>query len=138
MMLYVNGQDIARLVLGLFRKDGEGGVWHVPPTVIPSSPEGYLEVIEQFLLLHALEHKDVTGIAVASGAGSATALRASHALVNAWGFAGGVPLFKIVKEEGMTDEQMLGQMVQEPQAFVRPLYGNVPHITASTKSALRQ
>jgi tRNA A37 threonylcarbamoyladenosine modification protein TsaB len=91
MILTLDGHDITKVSLGLLNEDRTE---FLAPQEIPCAPEDYIGVIDGFLKAQALELSDVTGIVVSSADGSATALRVSHAIANAWGFARGIPLYR--------------------------------------------
>jgi len=91
MILTLAGNDIACLRLGIFNDEHQE---IVPAQEIPCSPEEYLGVIDAFLQAHEFTLANVAGIVVSSADGSATALRVSHAIANALGFAREIPLYR--------------------------------------------
>ncbi|MFA5946569.1 MAG: hypothetical protein WC813_00935 [Patescibacteria group bacterium] len=119
MILTLDGHDITQLSLGLVNDDRTE---FVPPQIIPCVPEGYLGIIDGFLQAHELGLSRVTGIVVSSTDGSATALRVSHAIANAWGFARGIPLYRSLEAS--------------PLAILLPEYRETAHVTARKKDAL--
>lgn len=91
MILTLTGLDVGHLVLGLVNDQHQE---ITPPQTIPCRSEEYLALIDGFLTAHDLTLAEVTGIVVASGDGSATAMRVTHAIANALGFARGIPLYR--------------------------------------------
>lgn len=136
MMLYLNGQDIDRLVLGLVDRRGDDFVFAVAPQGIACSAETFLAAVVSYLGREGLEQWSLTGIIVVSGGGSSTGLRVTHALANAWAFAGAIPLYSLHKTKDGVDD--LNVIDHSPKTFVRPEYERAPHITLSKKDALRR
>lgn len=133
MMLYVNGADIERLVLGLV----DDGAWAASPEAFAGGPERFLAAIDAYLRDHHIERSAITGLAVVRGPGSSTALRSSLAIANAWGFAAQLPLAGLEKPLAATDADMLAAIASAPSsAILTPLYASPAKITASTKDAL--
>lgn len=135
MMVYVNGQDIARLVVGVIHQ----GAWQVDPEVFATRPEEYLSRLEDFLRRHNLAKTELTGFVVVTGPGSATALRMSLALVNTLAFALGVPVIPVDRPAAVADIAILDQLsARSSRAFVLPTYEHDPKITTSTRDALKR
>ncbi len=136
--LYVNGQDIRRIVFGL-AKNGE--VQAVRSFDV--GPEGDLGVLDGFLGAHKCALDELTRIITVVGPGSATALRSSLSIVNAIAFAREIPIVPI--EQG-TDEQDIDSFThalstsadQSTTDFAYPKYSTNPKITFSTRDALRR
>ncbi len=138
MMLYVNGQEITKLVLGLLEVDGS---WRQVPTEYPTSPEEYLKTIELFLAATKTTLPTMTGFVLVQGPGSATALRTSHALINALAFALHVPVISVLKPVGVLDAEAWQAQALDKQsktAVALPVYTSDPKITASTRDALKR
>ena len=132
MTLYVNGSDIARLVLGVLNDDRS--VFLVDPTPFTVSPEQFLATVDAFLLLHA---GAMTGVVAVLGPGSATALRTSVTMVNALAFAKGIPVYGVELAPGADDRAALVNLHgASPVPLARPVYANPAKITVSTKDAL--
>ncbi|MCR4312003.1 MAG: hypothetical protein NUV56_01835 [Candidatus Uhrbacteria bacterium] len=133
MMLYVNGQEITRLVLGALKNEA----WVIEPVDIPVPPEGYLAAIDAFLREHTLLRTSITTLVVVRGPGSATSLRTSLSIVNAWGFAQATTIIGIEKPRDEADVAVLAR-VRDAAALsmVTPFYERPAKITASTKDAL--
>jgi hypothetical protein len=132
MMLYVNGSDIARLVLGVLKNDRSAFV--VDPAAIASSPETCLKNVDAFLASHA---EPLEGIVAVIGPGSATALRTSLTIVNTIGFTKGIPLYGVELVPGADDRAVLVDLHHAPvQPMLRPAYTNAAKITPSAKDAL--
>lgn len=137
MMLYVNGQDIARLVLAKLTAVANG--WVGEFAVIEGGPESYLKDITTFLASHGLGVEELEGVVVVSGPGSPTALRASHAIVNALAFAKQLKVFSLDKEPQVPDDVALRSLdTVTAKTFAFPHYGKAPTITASPRDALKR
>ena len=140
MMLYVNGSDIGRLVLGVLNDDRS--VFIVAPTTIESSPEQFLAKVDTFLLVHfptidTRQSSSLTGIVTILGPGSATALRTSLTMVNAMAFAKHVPVFGVELAPGADDYATLVHLHGVGAIpMARPVYAYPAKITVSTKDAL--
>ncbi|KKW28593.1 MAG: hypothetical protein UY72_C0067G0007 [Candidatus Uhrbacteria bacterium GW2011_GWD2_52_7] len=133
MMLYVNGQDIERLVLGVICD----AAWEVAPVTFAAAPEGYLAAIDAFLREQGRDRRQVTTLVVVRGPGSATSLRSSLALANAWAFAQSIELVGVEKCRDEDDDVILSQVAHAHTApLLTPLYEQPAKITASTKDAL--
>ncbi len=130
MMLYVNGQDIEHLTLGLFLKTEVSAAWVKEPETFSATSEVFLAKILEYLHAAGTTPQALTGIAVTEGEGSATALRTVYAIANAWGYAGKLPLF-VIKHDPLTEELV-------PRSFALPAYTTTPHITAAKRDALRR
>ncbi len=107
MILCINGTDIATLTLALQDDDGVT----VREETYTTRPEEYLAHIVAFI-----GDDEVTGITVACGPGSATALRASIAIAQTLAYAKGIPII------GSTE----------------PIYAHEARITPSKKDNLRR
>jgi hypothetical protein len=138
MMLYVNGEEITEVVFGLFTKGPKGFVWEKKPERFLSSPEDHLKVLVDYLRAQHLSIEELEGVALASGYGSATALRASHTLGNTLAFIKEIPLFSVLKTAGMGDEEALLGAPEKELSFLAPTYERAPVITKSEKDALRR
>ncbi len=137
MMLYVNGSDIARLVLGVLSDDRSAFL--VDPVAIESSPEQFLAKVDEFLSSYCRlpTASNLTGIVAVLGPGSATALRTSLIMVNALAFAKGIPVFGVELAPGADDRAALVSLYGTSSTpMVRPVYANPAKITVSGKDAL--
>lgn len=138
MILYINGQEIERLVLGLVKKEGVVFSFTFRPTAHQSSPERFLPDIVSYLADHNLKLNGLTGVILVSGEGSATSLRGTHAIGNALAFTEGIPLFNLEKKKSESDEEVLSRIHEAPHDFARVKYEKAPHITVSKKDALKR
>ncbi len=138
MMLYLNGQDIDHLVLGLVEKTGDVFSFVDQPVTAECRSEDFLANVVEYLKTKNIEKTELSGIIVVSGSGSATGLRVSHALANAWAFAGELDLYSLVKPKDTLDVDALSLVDAEAKTFVRPEYERAPTITTSKKDALRR
>ncbi|MBP9828079.1 hypothetical protein KBC55_02900 [Patescibacteria group bacterium] len=137
--LYVNGQDIGRLVLGLCAVSDTGG-WSFShtPEVISVSPEAYLSAIDAYIVAQGTALASLQGFVLVAGPGSATALRAAHALVNALSFARSIPVYSIEKEATLADAGVFTQSEVRSTRVAVPVYAHEARITQGTKDALRR
>ncbi len=134
-MVYVNGQDIARLVLGSLY----GNRWLHAPESLEIRPEGYLLGLEMWLQKLNIDRADIMGFVLVKGPGSATALRTSHAMVNALAFALGVQVVSIEKEPQALDAEIVATLSEHaPHAFALPTYAHEPTITKTNRDALKR
>lgn len=135
MMIYVNGQDIARLVLGGL----EASSWVYAPEVIDIRPEQYLLGLDTWLTKQGLQRSDIGGFVLIKGPGSATALRTSHAMVNALAFALGVPIVSLEKALDVPDKDIVPELaLPTSHTFALPTYTRDPNITASNRDQLKR
>ncbi len=135
-MLYINGQDIARLSLGLLNSDF---TWAKQPQTLDLNPEAYLSGVDNYLKANGLNKTQISGLAVAAGPGSATSLRTSHALVNALGFALKVPVWSVPELDKLSHSEVTAAFSQhQAHAFALPEYARAPQITESTRDQLKR
>lgn len=134
MMVYVNGQEISQLVLGVLTE----GRWLHQPQVLSLRPEQYLFGLEKYLNQIKLELSDVGGFLLVKGPGSATSLRTSHAMVNALAFALGVQVVSLEKAPETPDSEMVIPDGLESHAFGLPTYHSDPRITPTKRDALKR
>jgi len=135
MMIYVNGQDIARLALGCLENDN----WTKSPEVLDIRPEQYLAGLEAFLRQAGIERQAITGFVLVKGPGSATSLRTSHALVNTLAFALQVKIISVEKAPEVPNHDILSLLAGQPlvdQAL--PTYAHTPNITKTNRDALKR
>ncbi len=129
----MNGQDIERLVLGVIAD----GAWAVFPETIATVPQGFLQAIDNYLIAHNLARTSLSGLVVVCGPGSATSLRASLALANAWAFAQSIELIGVQKRREEADDQVLARLSSlRPVPMLTPIYEQPAKITPSTKDSL--
>lgn len=135
MMIYVNGQDIARLGLGSL-KDGR---WLQGPELLEVRPEHYLATLDTWLAKFNIKRTDIVGFVLVKGPGSATSLRTSHALVNALAFALGVQVVSLEKDPAAADNDILKTLADHaPHPFALPTYAHSPNITKTNRDALKR
>src|SRR3989339_561121 len=130
MILYVNGQDIRRLVLG--------DVAEQSVQIIETEPERFLQVIDTFLKNADQDWKDLQAIYAVIGPGSATALRSILSILQTVHFVQGTVLFALEKSPEEDDRVTLTRAETEAEAVstLIPLYQHSPQITISNKDAL--
>ncbi len=138
MMLYLAAHDIERLTLGILEQKDSTFHFVVEPVEIPCLTEAYLSIIDSFLAAHGGSLNKLAGIVVVSSAGSATAMRATHALANALSFARGIPLFEAKKDAGVSDIDMVHHIPDHSIPIALPAYANAVNITTSKKDALKR
>ena len=136
MIIYLNGQDIGSLSLGLVSPD-------ISIEHISCSPEEYLKSLDEFLRAHALTLDVIEAFVVVRGPGSPTALRSSLALVNTLAFAKGIKLYGIEKAKDEADEDALirwrsQNVTSESEEMLTPIYDREVQITAPTRDALKR
>ncbi len=136
MIIYLNGQDIGSLSLGLVSPD-------ISVEHITCSPEEYLKTLDEYLRAHALTLDTIEAFVVVRGPGSPTALRSSLALVNTLAFAKGIKLYGIEKVKDEADEDALirwrsQNVTSTSEEIVTPLYDREVQITAPTRDALKR
>ncbi|MDQ5952311.1 MAG: TsaD protein [Patescibacteria group bacterium] len=136
MMVYVNGQDIARLVVGLLDATGE---WVVAPEEKAARPEAYLAVLDAFLLEHQVTRSEINAFALVKGPGSATSLRAAHACVNTLAFALGGEVVSFEKAADERDADMRSRISEHKgHTFALPTYAHTPNITQTNRDVLKR
>lgn len=135
--LYVNGQDIGHLVLGLaFDKEIDA------LDNINVGPEEYLNTIQVFLKENKLNISDFEKIFVVAGPGSATALRSILSIINSIKFVLDIKVFPIEKKADEQDSCTFKLCLEgsidevEHKKYFFPIYENAPKITLSTKDEL--
>ncbi|PIX61819.1 hypothetical protein CO057_01990 [Candidatus Uhrbacteria bacterium CG_4_9_14_0_2_um_filter_41_50] len=135
--LYVNGQDISHLVLGL-ATEKEIDVLDKNDV----GPEEYLNTVQVFLKENKLAVSDFEKIFVVAGPGSATALRSILSIVNSIKFVLDAKVFPIEKKADEQDSYTFKLCLEgkidevEHKKYFFPIYENAPKITLSTKDEL--
>lgn len=125
MMLYIDGTDIAHLVLGeVACKDANWRLCRVDDIAV--GPEGYLAAIAAFL-----GGSEVAGVIAVQGPGSPTALRGSLSIANAFQVANGIPLYGV--QAGVREGILPGS-----SSVLLAEYTDAPRITTPTHDALRR
>ena len=134
--LYMNGQDIGRLVLAIERA-GESDI-----EIAQARPEDFLLTLKRFLFNQKVTPPEIDKFFVVVGSGSATALRASLSIANTFSFAFCLPLIGIkkkpIEQDLYTFKNCLAGSCQhaEQKKYLFPLYELPAKITLSTKDAL--
>lgn len=137
MMLFLRGSDIRYLVLGLLHDNQATFV--VEPIVFSVPPEAYVKQLQEFLLQQRISFRDLTGLVVVVGPGSATALRTSLVMMNTLAFVGGLPIFPVTLDATSDHRAVLIALTgTSPVTMVQPIYEHEPRITVSKKDALRR
>lgn len=135
MMIYVNGQDIARLVLGIIKEN----TWAQEPQVFEIRPEQYLQGLDAYLREQGIAQDQISGFALVKGPGSATSLRTSHAMINALAFALGVGVTSLEKPVDIPDREAVDLLAsKQSHPFALPVYAHEPNITQSRRDALKR
>ncbi len=124
----VSAQDISSFSFALW-KDG----FLVREMTTPSSPEGYLEILDRMLKEWKIPLSSLGGIVVVSGPGSFTASRVSVVIANTIAFTCQIPILGIENPQRLVISEMaktLDFAVWPPIGeFVVPMYDRAPHIT---------
>lgn len=135
--LYINGQDISRLVLGL--ADGR----RVLDIQIYSVPvEIFFITFLEFFKTHSLKINNLDKCYVVVGPGSATALRTVLSIMNTIIYTSGIDVIPVQKDVIEQDLYTFGQCLDkkntqvEHKNYLFPKYEFGPKITLSTKDAL--
>ncbi|MBT4857457.1 hypothetical protein HON52_04710 [Candidatus Uhrbacteria bacterium] len=130
MKLYVNGQDIRRLVLG----DVESGA----VDVIETETEGYLASIDTYLKDAAVRWENIEAIYAVVGPGSATALRSILSILQTVHFVQGTALYAVKKDPDEDDAITIKRAGEDGESVsvLVPEYLHSPRITISHKDAL--
>ena len=133
--LYVNGQDIGALTLGLLTEAPLLETFTV-------GPEKFLESLDGFLTKHDLSVDTLDGALVITGPGSATALRGSLAIMNTLAFTSGLALFGHEKPKEQSDLVFIQSLdlskLPAEQGELEPVYAHEPRITRTNRDALRR
>lgn len=133
--LYVNGQDIGALTLGLLSEAPVLETFSV-------GPEQFLASLDTFLQKHAIELRQLEGVIVIKGPGSATALRGILAIMNTLAFTSEMKLFGYEKPKEQSDLVFVQGLdlssLPEAQNELVPVYAHGPRITATNRDALRR
>lgn len=129
MILYINGQDIKRLVLGsLIGRTVD---------VFETDPDDYLVVIADYLKSLGQTLDDLGALAVVVGPGSPTALRASLAIANTLAFARRLPTLPLEKPAEVDDQEFIKTIdlgtLEARARTLKPIYLHPPNITFSSK-----
>ena len=130
MRLYVNGQDISRIILA----DVDSGEMQT----VETETEGFLEAIDTFVKKRVGDCEDIQALYVVVGPGSATALRSTLSIAQTIHFVTGVKLYAIEKDQQEDDQVTLPRIEKEAKEVKRliPVYQHQPRITISNKDAL--
>lgn len=97
-----------------------------------------LPTIDEVLGIAGFTKADIVGIAVVKGPGSFTSLRVAMTTANTLGFALGVPVVGLLRDEIAEDENNFALLVEKLRKakkgeWVMPEYGMEPNITVSKK-----
>jgi len=140
MIIYLNGQDINRIILANLQE----GIEEKDIVVTEMGTEGFLKAFRDFLSSNNIGLGDVEKLFVVIGPGSATALRSSLAIVNTLGFSNAIDLVGIEKEKDEQDIDTIKKLLEQGLStfdiknVLMPKYEHKPRITISTKDALRR
>lgn len=134
MILYINGQDIKRLVLGTIAVGAEEGIG---PVIFETDPDDYLAAIADYLKSIGQTLEDLDALAVVIGPGSPTALRASLAIANTLAFARRLPTLPLEKPVEVDDREFIKTIdlgtLEQMAGTLKPIYLHPPNITFSNK-----
>ncbi len=135
MKLYVNGQDIGHLTLGLISERPVLDRYEI-------GPEGFLASLDAFLRKQKVELGDIDAAIIVTGPGSATALRTSLAIMNTLAFTKNLKLHGVEKPVEQSDLVFVQGLDMEalggPSTELHVAYTRAPKITETTRDALRR
>ncbi|MFH1632296.1 MAG: hypothetical protein ABIA47_04780 [bacterium] len=136
MMLYVNGQDIEHVIIGVVGMEKE-----IPLRIVDVGPEQFLKALDKFLSDAKKGVRDIKKIFAVVGPGSPTALRTILTILNTISFVQGAELYAVEKKPHEQDIDTLRGVKEKkiPTSKVRvlePIYTHRPKITLSTKDRL--
>ncbi len=135
MMLYVNGQDIRKLVVGEVNETNFVDV----PFVYDREVGKELALIERFLAARHASIQEILAIITVRGPGSATALRGTLSLLNTLAMSLQIPFYEVQKDPNEQDtDDVLRRGTLAHNQTVLPLYLHEARITTSTKDSLRR
>lgn len=140
MMIYVNGQDIHKLICANL----SGVKEEILIDQTDTGPEGYMKAFCSFLEKINCRLEDIEKLFVVIGPGSATALRGILSFVNTIAFTKGIGLVGIGKQKDEQDIDTIKKIIEqdlstyEIKNVLMPIYEHNPRITISTKDALRR
>ncbi len=130
MILYLNGQDIRRLVLG--------SVDDRTVTLFECDPDDYLSVIAGYLESIGQSIEDLTALAVIVGPGSPTAIRSSLAIANTLAFVKRLPTLPLEKDPAVDDVEFIKSIdlatLEQRAGLLKPVYLHPPNITLPNNS----
>lgn len=129
---YVAAQDLSSLVIGDIAHEDGAWRWLNEPVEIAVAPEGYAA--------HILSHvDDCAGFIVVHTPGSATALRVSLSLVNAYAFTKNLPVVSVERPTDRPHADIVRELATAPaHRFAVPRYESGPKITAATHDNLKR
>lgn len=142
MMLYVNGQDIKKFVLGCLDDRHGQPVFVHGPEMCEREIGDEIRMIERALEKWGVDPGGIEGVVAVRGPGSSTALRTTLSLLNAWTWARGIAMYPVEKAIEIDDgDAFVGARHAVPVRrvpFAIPLYAHDPRITVSKRDALRR
>ena len=138
MLLLINTADPATSTIALGEDDGRVLASHVGPSR-RGERDALLSAVERCLRRARRSLPDVRGVAVVTGPGPFSGLRAGIATANAIGFALGVPVVGMSATDAPTPKAFAATAAERFRgarvgAFVAPEYGAEPHITIKRKA----
>ena len=136
MKLYVNGQDIHKLILG----NVESG----DLSVYSGEPHTYLASMNTYFEQQGNQLQHIKELHVIIGPGSATALRAILSIMNTLRFVKEIPVYGYKKVQDISDEDCIRdirlgrQTAVQNEEWLKPAYAHAPRITPSKKDQLNR
>lgn len=137
MKLYVNGQDISRLILADVSDE-------TSLVEFTGEPETFLHALNTFLKDRGKVLGDIEEAYVVVGPGSATSLRTIVTMFNVFAFTHNISLFGLKKKKDEQDIDSLRAIMENRVVFeqtdgrLTPIYESDPKITESKRDALKR
>jgi hypothetical protein len=127
MFLAIQAQDLQNISIALF----DGGLVGARKD-FQTSPEFYLQTIDNALTQWSVSKNELKGVVVVTGPGSFTSSRVSTTIANALAFTRDIPVFTL-ENSGYKPLVTLLEGFDPPttsaRAFAFPVYGSPAHIT---------
>lgn len=132
MKLYINGQDIRRLVLANIETQSV--------SVHEGEPEAWLGAIDTFLSQEGVSKNEVEALYLVTGPGSPTALRTALMIANTWRTFQKMEVYTLEKPTEEDDAETIKRLDTSAKLstdpVIIPAYSQAPKVTASKKDAL--
>lgn len=133
MIIFIDGHDIASLKIGFMEKFSVPLVFVAEPKELVAESGEWLRFIEEEIGRMNLKKEEISGVAIVSGPGSPTALRASLALGQTLALTLGKDLYRLETNEA---GELKGEKIDH--GFILPIYNRSANISVSNKDSLRR
>ena len=88
-----------------------------------------LQAIDEFLTKQDMSKDDIQGVAAVVGAGSFTSTRIAATVANVFGYARGIPLLAITKEQVSDPLALIRRILKQPsRQYISATYSAEPNI----------